>query len=785
MTCASKTAICAITTTSSGPEEALIPRCDNCARLCVCCLCPVVTQAGHTVCVVYIFTSTDARAGPGEAIHSKQSNDIPSISAGVPSKPQSRGPAASRKATTAKPSLQSSPLYAASEGEDSECESSAHDSEPARSKLARPTSASRQQPQPKVHRPPLPKTRHRSTKDDSMLAERPPNGKAKQTAATSTIARPQSRQGSKARSGADGTTDGFELMSQEDEQQPLQVKAKQASKTSKITKPQSKPHDRLRLTKQVSKADGQARVPKDDTQQLQQGMARQQSKAQAKPADNPDDDMMVEDEEEQHQPVAAETLGQQSPASHPSQKLLPQIAAVRHVEAAHGSAQDPEWLAIAEKVLDAQDLQLDDADASLASPAAHRSPAPKHRHYPQHKHTSPITTRQEEPPQEHSLQLQPQDILHDEHEAAAPTTSQQARVRDHKQTKQDKVAKPRSRPPAEKQAQPEEEEEDLPATYNNMPLRHKADHEQMLPQPEGNDSQNSHPSSSGPAQQERQDHVNSKKRQPSKEAGSALDYMADSESESDDYVPTQARAAAARAASKAANKKAAAVKPEPKGKAKQPKPEKVHLYMPDRLHVLPSACSPDSWVTRECPARNTDWQVAHMYDKSGCAGPRNLTKALHVTSSSVTVDSHDIYSYNDNPMFRRPRLRSLQRLPRALWKMARLSAPEAGPGRRHRSNRHLSGSQQARGKHLLLLLRARQTVRAKLIPLLQGQSSGSEKLTKPFCWQSITRRSCHRWMPILLAGSAEWLLHPHIIDWIGQNESADQKFVSANLKMQS
>ena len=545
---------------------------------------PSSDPAGHTVCVAYILISMDAGAGPGEAIHSKQSNDIPSISAGVSSKPQSRGPAASRKATTSKPSLQSSPLYAASESEDSECESSAHDSEPACSKPARPISASRQQQQPKVHKPPLPKTSHRPTKDDSMLAERPPNGKAKQTAATNTIARPQSRQGSKARSGADGTTDGFELMSQEDEQQPLQVKAKQASKTSRITKPQSKPHDRLRLTKQVSKADGQMPVPKDDVQP-QQGMARQQNKVQARPADNPDDVMMVEDEEEQHQPVVADTLGQQSPASHPSHKLPPQIAAVRHVEAAHGSAQDPEWLAIAEKVLDAQDLQLDDADASLASPVAHRSPAPKHRYYPQHKHTSPIATRQEEPPQEHRLHLQPQDILHMQHEAAAPTASQQARVRDHKQTKQNKVAKPRSRPPAEKQARPEEEEEDLPATYNNMPLRHKADHEQMLPQPQGNDSQNSHPSSSGPAQQERQDHIISKKRQPSKESGSALDYMADSESESDDYVPTQARAAAARAASKAANKKAAAVKPETKAKAKQPKPEKVHLYMPDCVHV--------------------------------------------------------------------------------------------------------------------------------------------------------------------------------------------------------
>ena len=582
MTYASKTAVCVVGTTSLGPEEAFSPGCGSFARLCVCHLCSLVTQAGHTVCIVHILISTNAGTGPGEAIHSKQSNVIPSTSAGVSSKPQSRGPAASRKITTAKPLLQSSPLCAASEGEDSECESSAHDSEPARSKPAKPVSASRQPQEPKAHKPPLPKTSHRPTKEDSMLAERPPNGKAKQTAATSTIARPQSRKVSKARSGADGTRDGFDLMSEEDEQQPVQVKAKQASKTSKITKPQSKPHDRLRLTKQVSKADGQAQVHKDDTQQLQQGMARQQSKAQAKPADKPDDDeMMIEDEEEDHQPVAADTLGQQSPSSRPSQKLLPQIAAVRHVEAAHGSGQDPEWLAIAENVLDAQDLQLDDADASLASPAAHRSPAPKHRYYPQHKHTSPFATRQEEPPQEHSLQLQPQDNLHIEHEAAAPTVRQQARVRDHKQTKQDKVAKPRSRPPATKQAQPEEEEEDLPATYNNMPLKHKADQKQMLSQPEGNDSQNSHPSSSGPAQQERQDHVNSKKRQPSKEAGSALDYMADSESESDDYVPTQAKAAAAKAASKAANKKAAAVKPETKSKAKQPKPDKVHLYMPN------------------------------------------------------------------------------------------------------------------------------------------------------------------------------------------------------------
>ena len=166
----------------------------------------------------------------------------------------------------------------------------------------------------------------------------------------------------------------------------------------------------------------------------------------------------------------------------------------------------------------------------------------------------------------------------DHEEAIATAPAHQGTKGTLKQTKQETFARAKAAQALEEQGH-RDKQDDLPATYNNMPLKKKSSHKPQQNQAsvhsEDNASDGSQPASPGPAHHHRH-HGDDKKRYKQAGKGSALDYTADSESEPDDYIPTQHRAAAAKAPSKAAGKKAAAVKAETKGRAKQPKQEKVH-----------------------------------------------------------------------------------------------------------------------------------------------------------------------------------------------------------------
>lgn len=335
-------------------------------------------QSGISPC---LLTAASLK-GSGHAAPSKQSHQLPSNSAGVAGKPPLRGPAASRKVNTSKAPLQSSPLYAGSEDEDSECESSAHGSEPAQQPKTVPEPKRQQQHQP--NKPAVPSPMQQSARGDLTGQGKPPSGRARQPAAASKTKDLQSQQGKK-RADANDATNGFGLLSEEDDPQPQQVKAKDAVKPSKYSKPQPKPPGKLRPVKQANIADDDKSAHNE--QLPQQSNARQQSRDNLPYAN--DDELMLADEGDYQAHV--EAAPQQQPYAGPSrQEVLPQIAAVRQVEAAQESEQDPEWLAIAEKVLDAQAAQPDTTIASLPSSVVHRSPAPKHKYMAQHKRDAKV-----------------------------------------------------------------------------------------------------------------------------------------------------------------------------------------------------------------------------------------------------------------------------------------------------------------------------------------------------------------------------------------------------------
>ena len=158
-----------------------------------------------------------------------------------------------------------------------------------------------------------------------------------------------------------------------------------------------------------------------------------------------------------------------------------------------------------------------------------------------------------------------------------PAKQRQAAVPKQQQQQQQQPAKvqgqqaQRARPVSvhEDTAQ-EVEDDDVPATYNNMPVKHKQSSQQAS---DGDDA--SHEEAD--AQEVRQASSQQKKKrghqkqQPAQVVGKDLDFAA-SDAESDEYEPTQAKAAAKAAAKKAADK---AAQPQgAKGKPRQPKHKK-------------------------------------------------------------------------------------------------------------------------------------------------------------------------------------------------------------------
>ena len=233
----------------------------------------------------------------------------------------------------------------------------------------------------------MPSPRQQPAQGNLKNQRKPPSGRARQTAAASKTRDFQFKQGSKKRPDADDTADGFGLLSEEDEQQPQQVKAKQAVNASNSRSPQQKPSGKLTPTKQANPTDDHKSV--HIQQPPKQSNPGQQTRDNLPYANDNDDELMLPDEED-HQAHVEAAPQQQARVAPARQDVFPQTAAARQVEAVQDSEQDPEWLAIAEKVLDAQAAQPDTTIASLASPVAQRSPAPKHKCTAQHRRVAKV-----------------------------------------------------------------------------------------------------------------------------------------------------------------------------------------------------------------------------------------------------------------------------------------------------------------------------------------------------------------------------------------------------------
>ena len=120
----------------------------------------------------------------------------------------------------------------------------------------------------------------------------------------------------------------------------------------------------------------------------------------------------------------------------------------------------------------------------------------------------------------------------------------------------------------------EVEDDDVPATYNNMPVKHKQSSQQASDDDDASHEEaDAQEVSQASSQQKRK--RGHQKQQPAQVVGKDLDFAA-SDAESDEYEPTQAKAAA-KAAALAAAKKATDKAAQPKGaksKPRQPKQDK-------------------------------------------------------------------------------------------------------------------------------------------------------------------------------------------------------------------
>ena len=324
-----------------------------------------------------------------------KSNHVPGASAAQSGKPSSRAPATSKAADAGKPAMQSSPLYAASEGEDSDAESSAHDSEPAPAKIA---AAQQQVSNPLVAQV----MQHAAAPADKGVkaSAKPPSGRAKlaPTAAsrpTGLQAKQQIKAGATKR--ADDAAHSFSFTPVEDEQPANPGQPKRGTAAQLRNNPDAAKPSKGKAAKQGPSADD-PHLPSDEDLPSQTGMSQQQSRGQqaAQPQDSKASGMRGPAAQQRQDANA--TLLQLEPAAQPqdskasgrrgpaAQEHRDTYAALLQVE---GSAEDPEWLAIAEKVLDAQDMQAEAAEASAASPPVspvrQRSPAPKHKYSPLHK----------------------------------------------------------------------------------------------------------------------------------------------------------------------------------------------------------------------------------------------------------------------------------------------------------------------------------------------------------------------------------------------------------------
>lgn len=246
--------------------------------------------------------------------------------------------------------------------------------------------AVKEQQQQKVSKPPLPNKKQPA--QHVLQTDAKPVAKAKQTAAARKRHDTVVTKGSKLQGKDSDAFDGFDLLSEENRPEPESRRAKQGLTRNK---PLTKRPDNQNYDVHTSTADG-AKLSSLPHQKPQQSKAGQQSNSPEQHDANLSADGLHVDKE-QTQNHAAAKVKQCWNVAVPVAKLPPQIAAAQQVQAALGSAQDPEWLAIAEKVLDAPEAQHSASDADVASPAAHRSPAPKHKYASRQKAIAKVCLR--------------------------------------------------------------------------------------------------------------------------------------------------------------------------------------------------------------------------------------------------------------------------------------------------------------------------------------------------------------------------------------------------------
>ncbi|KAA6422484.1 MAG: hypothetical protein FRX49_07659 [Trebouxia sp. A1-2] len=454
-------------------------------------------------------TRSASTGQPGQFQHSgpaQSSRANPRQPQAHPQPEQHNGPAQSSRAVCQQPhapgrsQARSSPLYAESEGEDSETESSNGGSE-----------AAQEAEQPQQQQP----EQSRARRDQDLVAKPAPQGSA--------LANPPDHP-------------------HRSHQRALPSPA-----------PSAKP-DGSALNQPVTNSAGPVR-----RQQLH---------------DQPPDSEPMPNEQ-----CAALKPAPRGPGQLPAALAL-QAAALEKAAAQRDSGNDSEWMAIGQQVPEGRQVQAgaDDA-AAQAEPAAF--PA---------RDDGEDNSKQAKPeqPKQRQRRLFLQATSEDGSEPArAPVTTRRAPVPAENPAKQQQAAAPKQQQqqPAKGQGQQarragpvsahedkgeEVEEDDVPATYNDMPLKLKQSSQQVSDDDDASYEETDAPQVRQAAGQQEKKREN-QKQQPAQGVGKDLDFAA-SDAESDEYEPTQAKAAAKAAAKRAADKAA-----QPKGaksRPRQPKQEK-------------------------------------------------------------------------------------------------------------------------------------------------------------------------------------------------------------------
>ncbi|DBA95844.1 hypothetical protein WJX77_010833 [Trebouxia sp. C0004] len=504
---------------------------------------------------------------------------------------QHNGPAQSSRAACQQPQAlarsqaRSSPLYAESEGEDSETESSNGGSE-----AAREAEQPQQQQQPEVE-----PRQTRASGRASRAASKPPTGRAKGRAGPSAPLRKKNSQeppkGSRQIAPSDDEEDveGFGLFSQDQQEPVRQSKHSRVKPHGKVQEQSHVTKDQSHVAKPARQGSASANPPSHPHRPHQRALPSPAPSAQPGGSalgqqvtdsaatarqqqlhDQPPDSEPMPNEQRAALKAAPRGPGQQATAA-----PALQAAALEKAAARRDSGNDSEWMAIGQQVSAGRQVQAGTEDAAARAPVLSR----------EDEQDNGEQAKPEQPKQRQNT-LFPQAASGDESwPARVPVTAEHAPVPAEpaeNPAKQQQAAAPKQQQPAKGQGQQaqrarqitshkggtEVEDADVPATYNNMPLKHKQSSQQVRDDDDASDEEaDAHEVRQAAGQQQKKKRGH-QKQQPAQVVGKDLDFAA-SDAESDEYEPTQAKAAA-----KAAAKKAAAKATQPKGAKGRPRQPK-------------------------------------------------------------------------------------------------------------------------------------------------------------------------------------------------------------------